>query len=216
MSTMRTLEDLFLDKLKDIHDAERRITKALPKMARVASSEELANAFQEHLQQTEEQIQRLDQIFESMEKQPGRKTCHGMVGLLEEGQELMDKEGHEPVLDAGLIAAAQEVEHYEIAAYGCLKTWANLLGMKDAAKLLETSLQEEESTDQKLNQLASSVNEQAMEGPEEEEEQEETEVEMVSVGTGRRTSNGSKRGNGRGNTSRAGNGRMTRGKPRSR
>ena len=207
MTTMNTLEDLFLDKLKDIHDAERRITKALPKMARVASSEELASAFNEHLRQTEEQIQRLDQIFESMEKNPGRKTCHGMVGLLEEGQELMEAEGHESVVDAGLIAAAQEVEHYEIAAYGCLRTWANLLGMKDAAKLLETSLHEEESTDQRLNQLANSINEQAMDGA--------GEMEMEAVGAPRRTT-GSKRGNGRGNDSRAGNGRITRNKSRSR
>ncbi len=179
---MKSLEDMFVDKLKDIYDAEKRITKALPKMAKNASSEELSSAFEEHLQVTEGQIERLDRIFENLEKSPGRKTCHGMVGLLEEGQELMQEDASEEVMDAALIGAAQEVEHYEIAAYGTLRTWAQVLGRDEEAKLLQESLQEEEETDEKLNQLAETINAQAAQGAESEEE------EMV--GVGRRSGSG--------------------------
>jgi len=112
--SIKNLEDLFVDKLKDIYDAERRITKALPKMVKSATSEELRSAFEEHLRQTEGQIERLDQIFEDLGMTPGRKPCHGMMGLLEEGRELMEEEAPSSVMDAGLISSAQEVEHYEI------------------------------------------------------------------------------------------------------
>ena len=191
--SVHNLEDLFVDKLKDVYDAERRITKALPKMVKNAGSQELASAFEEHLAQTEDHIERLDRIFENLDKTPGRKTCHGIVGILEEGQEAMGKEGPESVLDAAMIAGAQEVEHYEIAAYGCLRTWAELLGKTEEARLLEETLREETETDEKLTQLASSVNSKAVEGQEVEEENEES---MAMVGVRRKTGNG-RAGNGR-------------------
>lgn len=185
MAAMKSLEDLFVDKLKDIHDAEKRITRALPKMIKAANSPELSEAFEEHLQVTEQQIERLDQIFQSLGKTPGRKPCHGMMGILEEGTETMEKEGPESVMDAALIASAQEVEHYEIGAYGCLKTWADVLGHKEEAKLLQQSLEEEEETDEKLTQIASTINSQAMsEGGGEQDDE-----EMVTVS--RRSGNGS-------------------------
>ena len=164
--SMQNLQDLFVEKLKDIHDAERRITRALPKMAKAASSTELSAVFEEHLGVTEKQIERLERIFESCEIQPGRKTCLGMKGILEEGEELLSKEKKEAedaVLDAALIAAAQEVEHYEIGAYGCLKTWAEVMGWSEEAGLLSQSLDEEELTDEKLTELAFAINPQALE-----------------------------------------------------
>ena len=180
MAAMKSLEDLFVDKLKDIHDAEKRITKALPKMIKTASSPELSEAFEEHLRVTEQQIERLEQIFENLGKTPARKTCHGMMGILEEGVETMGNEAPEAVMDAALIASAQEVEHYEIGAYGCLKAWADLLGHKDEAKLLQQTLKEEEETDQKLTQLASTINAEAMsEGGEEPEEEDEEQMATV-------------------------------------
>ena len=189
---MKNLEDLFIDELKDIYDAEKRITKALPKMAKAASSEELSAAFEEHLQQTEEQINRLDRIFDSMDKAPGRKTCEAMVGLLEEGKNLMEEDAPEHVMDAALISAAQKVEHYEIASYGCLRDWAKLLGNDEAAKLLQQTLDEEGETDEKLSQIAQSLNVEAAEEGEEDEE--------VTAGAGaRRTSGGSTSGNRTGN-----------------
>ena len=163
---MQSLEDLFAEKLKDMHDAERRITRALPRMAKAASSPELAAAFEEHLGVTEKQIERLYRIFESCNLSLGRKTCQGMKGILQEGDELLSKERNEAekaVLDAALIAAAQEVEHYEIGAYGCLKTWAETLGWSDEARLLSLSLDEEVLTDEKLTELAAAINPQAME-----------------------------------------------------
>ena len=164
--SMQSLEDLFVEKLKDMHDAERRITRALPKMAKAAASPELAAAFEEHLGVTEKQIERLDRIFASCELSPGRKTCQGMKGILEEGEVLLSKERNEAgkaVLDAALIAAAQEVEHYEIGAYGCLKRWAQVLGWSEEARLLSQNLDEEELTYEKLTELAAAINPQAME-----------------------------------------------------
>jgi ferritin-like metal-binding protein YciE len=172
--TMQSLEELFIDKLKDVYDSERRITRALPKMIKHASSAELVMAFEEHLQQTQGQIRRLDQIFKRIGTTPGRKTCHGMMGILEEGEELMEKKIPKPVMDAALIGGAQEVEHYEIAGYGCLKTWAELLGKHDEAKLLQETLEEEEDTDRKLTQLATSINAHA-------EEVDETEAEDAAM-----------------------------------
>lgn len=173
---MRTLEDLFVDELKDIYDAERRITKALPKMIKAASSEELSAAFEEHLQQTEEQIARLDRIFESMDKAPGRKTCQAMVGLIEEGQAMMEEDASDAVMDAALIAAAQKIEHYEIATYGCLRDWAQLLENDEVARILQQTLDEEGETDKKLSEIAQSLNMEAVEGGEEGEEEERVPV----------------------------------------
>lgn len=184
---MQTLKDLFVDKLKDVYDAERRITKALPKIIKAANDEDLSRTLEEHLQETEGQIERLDRVFEAIGASPGRKPCHGMMGILEEGDELIEKDAPDPVMDAGLIAAAQSVEHYEITAYGCLKTWANQLGMKDEANLLDETLEEEKQADEKLNRIASTVNPRAIEageGMESEERGEPVPVRRRSTGAG--------------------------------
>ena len=190
---MQKLEDLFVEKLKDMHDAERRITKALPKMAKAASSPELSAVFEEHLVVTERQIERIDRIFESCEIPAGRKTCRGMKGILEEGEELLSKEKNEAeaaVLDAALIAAAQEVEHYEIGAYGCLKTWAEVMGWSEEARLLSQSLDEEELTDEKLTELASAINPEARDAGSPRSDEDDEEVHQVAqagrAGSGRR------------------------------
>ena len=141
---MERLHDLFLEELKDIYDAENRIVKALPKMAREAASEELSAAFEEHLGQTREHVARLTRVFEMLGESLDKKTCKAMVGLLEEGEEMMKEDAPESVKDAGLIAAAQKVEHYEMASYGCLRDWARLLDMNEAADVLQETLDEEE------------------------------------------------------------------------
>lgn len=151
---IKALSDLFHDELKDVYDAEHQLLKALPKMAKAASSDKLRAAFEAHLTETEEQIKRLEQVFEIIDKKPTRKSCKAMKGLVEEGQEMMKEDMDPEVKDAALISSAQRVEHYEIAAYGCLRTWAELLGMKDAKKLLQTTLDEEGKTDEKLTRLA--------------------------------------------------------------
>ena len=170
---MKSLEDLLIEELKDLYDAERQITKALPKMAKAASSEELAQAFREHLEQTEGHIKRLDKIFELLGKSPGRKKCEGTKGLLEEGDEMMKEDAADAVKDAALIASAQKVEHYEMAGYGCVRTWAQLLGHQAAADLLQETLDEEGETDKRLTDIAENLNMEAVEveadGDEEEE-----------------------------------------------
>jgi len=162
MAAEKTLDDLFLDTLKDIYYAERQIVKALPKMAKAAQSAELKAGFEKHQVETEGQIDRLEQIFELLGKPARGKTCDAILGILEEGKSIMDEYKGTIALDAGLVAAAQAVEHYEIARYGTLKTWANELGMKEAVSLLDATLQEEITTDQTLSQLATSaVNQKA-------------------------------------------------------
>jgi ferritin-like metal-binding protein YciE len=156
--SVSTLEDLFLHEIKDIYDGEKRLLKALPKMAKAASSEELKAAFEEHLAVTEQQVARLEQIFADLGKPARGKKCMGMEGLIEEGSELMKEDAEEPVMDAGLIAAAQKVEHYEIATYGTLATYAKILGLDNAHKLLKATLAEEKETDEKLSELASQIN----------------------------------------------------------
>jgi ferritin-like metal-binding protein YciE len=150
----KTLKELFITELNDMLDAETRLTKALPKLAKAAYSEELTTAFTDHLKQTQGHLERLKQVMESMGETPKRRTCKAMVGLLEEAQELMDEDGPPSVKDAGLIAAAQKVEHYEMATYGCLRTWAELLGEADAAKTLQGTLEEEGKADKLLTQVA--------------------------------------------------------------
>ena len=167
------LQELFLSQLKDVYDAEQRITKALPKMAREASSEELSSAFEEHLAQTQEHVARLERVFRMIGESPSKKTCKAMVGLLEEGEEIMKEDAPESVLDAGIIAAGQKVEHYEIATYGCLRDWAQLLGLNEAVDVLQETLDEEDETDKRLTEIAQSLNVEAM-GEEEEEEGAET------------------------------------------
>ncbi|GGG13377.1 YciE/YciF family protein [Rhizobium wenxiniae] len=149
----KTLDDLFLDTLKDIYFAEKQILKALPKMARAAQSTEGKQAFLTHKDQTEGQIERLQQVFELIGKPARGKTCEAIQGILAEGEEIMEEFKGSSALDAGLIASAQAVEHYEIARYGTLKSWANQLGLADAVPLLDANLQEELQTDELLTQL---------------------------------------------------------------
>ena len=156
------LEDLFINELKDIYSAEKQITKALPKLAKAAKSPELRAAFETHLQETIGQIERLDEIFETLGKTSRGKVCHGMQGVIEEGSEVLEDTEKGDVRDAGLIAAAQRVEHYEIAAYGTVREYANTLGQKKIANLLEKTLEEEKATDEKLNMIAKQVNPGAM------------------------------------------------------
>ncbi|ACF02743.1 ferritin-like domain-containing protein [Rhodopseudomonas palustris] len=155
----KDLNDLFLDTLKDIYFAEKQILKALPKMAKAATSDKLRAAFEKHRDETEGQIERLEQVFELLEKPARGKTCDAILGIIDEGKEIMDEYKGTEALDAGLLAAAQAVEHYEISRYGTLKQWATQLGMKDAAKLIDQTLQQEKTTDQTLTKLAeSSIN----------------------------------------------------------
>jgi ferritin-like metal-binding protein YciE len=157
-----TLQDLFSETLKDIYYAEKQILRALPKMAKEAASPELKQAFESHRDQTEGHVERLNQIFDSMGRPARGKTCEAILGIIDEAKEFMEDFKGVEALDAGLVASAQAVEHYEIARYGTLKTWANELGMKDASKLLDETLQEEIKTDQLLTKLAtSSVNKKA-------------------------------------------------------
>jgi ferritin-like metal-binding protein YciE len=154
MAKEKTLEDLFHDTLKDIYYAERKILKALPKMKRAAQSDDLKAAFEKHKQETEGQIERLQQVFELMGKPASGKTCDAIEGIISEGEEIIDEFKDSPALDAGLISAAQAVEHYEITRYGTLKRWAMELRMTDAANLLDANLQEESKTDSDLTKLA--------------------------------------------------------------
>jgi ferritin-like metal-binding protein YciE len=152
-----TLRDLFVKELSDVYSAEKQLTKALPKMAKGASFGQLRDAFERHLDQTKEHVDRLDKVFKMIGERPKRVKCKGMEGLVEEGSELLKEKGDDSAIDAGLIAAAQRVEHYEIAAYGTLRTYAETLGEKDAAKILQTTLDEEAETDRKLTDLAVSA-----------------------------------------------------------
>jgi ferritin-like metal-binding protein YciE len=151
------LEELLIEELRDIYNAENQIIKALPKMAKAASSPELRRAFERHLEETRRQVERLDTIGETLDIKLTGKKCAGMEGLIDEGKEIMQEDLEEPALDAGLIGAAQKVEHYEIAAYGTARTHASMLGMNKVAKLLQQTLDEEAKTDKLLTQLAESV-----------------------------------------------------------
>ncbi len=154
---LHSLEDLFHEQLRDMFDAEKQLLKALPKMAKAASADELRHAFEEHLDQTRGHVERLERVFESIGKKPRGKSCQAMEGLVEEGADLIDADAEPMVLDAGLIAAAQRVEHYEMAVYGCLRTWAHQLGNHEAAELIEQTLHEEKEADQKLTHIAESM-----------------------------------------------------------
>jgi ferritin-like metal-binding protein YciE len=158
---LETLRELFIDELKDLYSAENQILKALPKMIKAASSRELKNGFETHLRQTKVQVERLDKIFRKLGKSPKGKKCKGMEGVIADGKELMEEDAEPDVMDAGLIGAAQHVEHYEIAGYGCVRTYAELLGEDEFAKLLQTTLDEEKETDEKLTQLARKINVEA-------------------------------------------------------
>jgi ferritin-like metal-binding protein YciE len=156
--TKNSLRGLYLDELKDVYSAEKQLTKALPKMAKAAGSEELRNGFTEHLEQTRGHVERLEQIFEAMGERGGGKKCVGMEGLVAEGSEVMEGDFEGDVMDAALISAAQRVEHYEIAAYGTLCAFADLLGESQHASLLRETLEEEKQTDEKLSELSDEIN----------------------------------------------------------
>lgn len=155
-SKMRTLEDLYMDLLKDLYSAEKQLVKALPKMAKNSQASDLQQAFQEHLRQTEGHVERIERIFSEMGGSPRGKKCVGMEGLIEEGNELLKEDAEPEVRDAGLIAAAQKVEHYEIASYGTARAWAQRLGYDRAAQLLQETLEEESMANEKLTQIAES------------------------------------------------------------
>jgi ferritin-like metal-binding protein YciE len=167
--SMDSLKDLYIDELKDLYNAENQLLKALPKMARKASAPELKRAFQDHLVQTEGHVNRLEKIFKELGEKPTGKTCKAMKGLVEEGKEIIEEDGDDSVLDAALIGAAQRVEHYEIAGYGVVRTFASLLGENTAVDLLQRTLNEEGETDKKLTALAETViNVEASEAEEDE------------------------------------------------
>ena len=160
--SLDSLESLFVDQLKDMLHAEKQLVRALPRLAKAASSPELQAALTRHHKETQGQVQRLERVFRELDETPRTKVCRGMAGLVEEGREILEEEGEGAVIDAALISAAQRVEHYEIAAYGCLIAYAELLGQNRAARLLKENLAEEEAADQKLTQIAEGgVNQEA-------------------------------------------------------
>jgi ferritin-like metal-binding protein YciE len=175
MASMDSLEELLQEELKDIYDAEKQLTKALPKMAKKATNEELREAIEEHLNQTMQHIERLEQAFEQLGMPARGKKCEGMQHLIAEGNEMVGDAEDDDARDAVMIAAAQKVEHYEIASYGTIRTWANLLGKNDVAALMEETLEEEKETDQRLTSIAEGfVNQAAAEGEDEEAEEQPT------------------------------------------
>jgi len=162
-----TLKTLYIDELRDLYNAEGQLLKALPKMAKAASSEELKDAFEKHLEQTKSHVERLEEVFEDIGEKPKGKTCRAMKGLIEEGSEILEEDGEESVIDAGIIVAAQKVEHYEIASYGSVRTFAQLLGKDRSADLLQTTLDEESEANELLTKLAEDiVNPEALMEPE--------------------------------------------------
>lgn len=158
---LQSLQDLYVEQLRDLYDAEKQIMDALPKMRRTTNSPELRDAFEEHLEQTRHQAERLEQIFQNLGVEAKGEKCKAMQGIIKEGEELMGKKGDDAVLNAGTIASAQRVEHYEMAGYGTVRTWAKQLGREEDAQLLQQTLSEEEETDQKLTHLAESTFNQA-------------------------------------------------------
>ncbi|PYJ14884.1 MAG: ferritin-like domain-containing protein [Verrucomicrobia bacterium] len=164
---LETLKTLYIDELRDLYNAENQLVKALPKMAKAASSEELQDAFEKHLEQTKSHVDRLEEVFEEIGEKPKGKTCKAMKGLIAEGSEILKEDGEESVIDAGIIVAAQKVEHYEIASYGSVRTFAQLLGKDRSADLLQRTLDEESEANEVLNKLAEDiVNPEALMEPE--------------------------------------------------
>ena len=192
------LHELFVDELKDIYDAEKQLTKALPKMAKASDSEDLRAGFEEHLEITRMQVNRLEEIFKTLGMAARGKPCEGMKGLIAEGQEMMEELEQGPTLDAALIASAQKVEHYEIASYGTLATFAEILGLQDAKDLLGQTLDEEKEADEKLTGIAGQINPEA----ETEEEGEEQEEGSMVVAGSRANRGGSSSGSRKGSNSR--------------
>ncbi len=174
MPKINTLHDVYVEQLRDLYSAEQQLTKALPKMAKAANDDTLKQGFEEHLEETKGHIERLEEIFEELDEKPTGKKCKAMAGLVEEGSEAIGEDATPEAKDAMLIAAAQRVEHYEMAGYGCVKTYARLLGYEDAAKLLEETLGEEVATDEKLTEAAEAINVEAEKGTDEESDEEES------------------------------------------
>ncbi len=169
---LESLRDLYIEELKDLYSAESQLLKALPKMAKAATSAELQKAFEDHLAETEGQVERLETIFKELEEKPTGKTCQAMKGLVEEGKEVIEEDAEDDVRDAALIAAAQRVEHYEMAGYGCVRTYAQLLGYDKAAKLLQQTLDEEGAADKALTKLSKQINIDAADEEEDDDENE--------------------------------------------
>ncbi len=186
MAEVGTLHDAFLDELRDTYDAEKQLTKALPKMVKAAHSPILREAFESHLEETRQQVERLEQVFESLDEKPRGKHCDGMAGIVEEGKSMMEEEFDEMTADACLIAAAQRVEHYEMAAYGTLVAWAKVMGHTEAADLLQETLDEEKAADEKLSSLAEGgINQDAADAANEgAESADEEEDEKIGAGAG--------------------------------
>jgi ferritin-like metal-binding protein YciE len=184
-----SLRELLVEELKDLYDAENQLIKALPKMAEAASSEDLRAAIEEHLEKTEQQAERLKQVFSQLDESPKAQKCKGMEGLIKEGTDIIKEDDMDPeVKDAAIISAAQRVEHYEIAGYGCVRTWANLLGENEVASLLEQTLEEEKGADQTLTQIAEKINVEAGAGEVKGEEAEEEEETPATAHRGRTSS----------------------------
>jgi ferritin-like metal-binding protein YciE len=192
MADAGTLHDAFIDELRDAYDGEKQLTKALPKLAKAASSPELRDAFATHLEETRGQINRLEQVFQSLGEKVRGKHCDGIAGIVEEGKAIMEEDFDEATLDACLIAAGQRAEHYEMAAYGTLVAWANAMGHSEAAELLQEILDEEKAADEKLSSIAEGgINQQAASGAHGEEEEEESPASRrrkTSSSNGRKTS----------------------------
>ena len=188
MAEAGTLHDAFIDELRDTYDAERQLTKALPKLAKAATNPKLRKAFESHLEETKGQIERLEQVFASLDEKVRAKHCDGIAGIVEEGKAIMEEDFDEPTMDACLIAAGQRAEHYEMAAYGTLVAWARAMGHDEAANLLQETLDEEKAADEKLSEIAEAgINQSAASAahPASEEEEEE---EMAAAGSGTRKS----------------------------
>lgn len=198
MAEAGTLHDAFIDELRDTYDAEKQLTKALPKLAKAASSPELREAFETHLQETQVQIERLEQVFESLDEKPRGKHCEGIAGIIEEGKTIMGEDFDETTMDACLIAAGQRAEHYEMAAYGTLIAWAEAMGHTDAASLLHETLEEEKAADEKLSAIAEGgINQEAADAAHPQGDEEEEEAVPVGTGAGRRSGSGGSSGGGR-------------------
>jgi ferritin-like metal-binding protein YciE len=197
MADTGTLHDAFLDELRDAYDAEKQLTKALPKLAKAASNAKLRDAFETHLEETRGHVERLEQVFESIDEKVRGKHCDGIAGIIEEGKSVMEEDFDEATMDACLIASGQRAEHYEMAAYGTLVAWAEALGETDAAKLLQQTLDEEKAADKKLSGLAESgINQEAADAAQssdDDEADDEDEAEPVAAGRGKTASSRSKR-----------------------
>lgn len=205
--SVATAEELFVDELKDIYSAEKQAVKAYPRLTKAVQSDDLKQAMQEHLEQTKGQIERLDRIFEILEKRSSGKTCEGMKGLIEEAQSQLEEIEKGPVLDCAIIGALQRVEHYEIAAYGTVATLAEAMGQEEVKELLGETLEEEKETDERLTQVAQSVNSEALSESDEEEGAEEDEGASSNGSRGGSKSRGSSRSSSKSNSSRSGSSR---------